>query len=736
MAKRVGLVFFLVVGFLAGSVLPVNVSAAGTGTQSDPFIVHELTMDARFVSQGAGTLSVNGGGIGSSNYGNKLETDNINLNDGENTISISSDFGCDYCEYFCDVDDCGDCNRCDDCGFSIWNDHVLAVFRIGSDTDGNVIYTQRNGWSVPGGGTINEAPASSCYFWSGSGQTTVDFPWTSNEKCVNTLPSGFADCAYLSLSKTFYVQYIPPCVCSSGPCCDGCNYRPSGSNCGTAACHSDYYYQSGGSCYKADYPTSCTKTCDGSGNCQDCCIPVNSLQTWDCGICRQRNPSSCSGSTGPLCENSPPGTLCNSDSNSCTNDICYSGACTHPAFCSGTDTSCGCTSCSNCNSQDRYYDTSPLNTSWVSTGECTEKEQKQQVYRDYFCSGGTSCVYTTGNIQWIDIGNIRNKADGAQCTTLSGQPGTCSTGTCIPKPTFSVSANLYPSSINVDESTTLSGAVTCLNGDCGSVTVYPKSDQGTSTPPLDAIPGLNVQCNTGIPNCGFSCHTMTLGSSCTPPPSWTITGKNAGTYSMFLRVMSTDSNVLSKDSSTINLNVNEIPFGSISITSFSPDSPVITKDSSTIVRTEITCSGTAAKCGNITLSLSYSPGVGLTVIPGSTSCMELKGGKTCPANWTILGNTLGAYNLYVSAHSDILEVADVMKQIVLTVTDKPVIQISNVNLITPIKKGETAALSAEIKCISSSASCGTVKSSLKHNGTAGSLTIQNPEKNCGIMYAS
>jgi hypothetical protein len=42
--------------------------------------------------------------------------------------------------------------------------------------------------------------------------------------------------------------------------------------------------------------------------------------------------------------------------------------------------------------------------------ECQEKEQKEQEYRDYYCSGG-ACTYSVTNTQWVDTGTTRDKPD-------------------------------------------------------------------------------------------------------------------------------------------------------------------------------------------------------------------------------------------------------------------------------------------------------------------------------------
>ena len=72
----------------------------------------------------------------------------------------------------------------------------------------------------------------------------------------------------------------------------------------------------------------------------------------------------------------------------------------------------------NCDDKDGWYDTGE--TKWATTTvyECKydQKEQKEQEYRDYYCSGG-SCTRKITKAQWVDAGKTRtvNKPDGTDC---------------------------------------------------------------------------------------------------------------------------------------------------------------------------------------------------------------------------------------------------------------------------------------------------------------------------------
>lgn len=92
---------------------------------------------------------------------------------------------------------------------------------------------------------------------------------------------------------------------------------------------------------------------------------------------------------------------------------CSNGSCMD--YCQGTDSNCGCTSCSNCNSSD----------GWVNKGvsySCCDGNKKcscqQQEYRNYYCSG-ISCSYSVTD----------SKTYKTSCYDCgSGQY--CSNGTC------------------------------------------------------------------------------------------------------------------------------------------------------------------------------------------------------------------------------------------------------------------------------------------------------------------
>jgi len=84
----------------------------------------------------------------------------------------------------------------------------------------------------------------------------------------------------------------------------------------------------------------------------------------------------------------------------------------------------------NCSDSDGWVDTG--NTRWIKDpeNECKEKEQKEQEYHDYTCSGG-SCDYSVTDTRWIDTRNTRNKPDGIICgCTANNTLKECYEGIC------------------------------------------------------------------------------------------------------------------------------------------------------------------------------------------------------------------------------------------------------------------------------------------------------------------
>ena len=131
--------------------------------------------------------------------------------------------------------------------------------------------------------------------------------------------------------------------------------------------------------------------------------------------------------------NKPDGTSCPDDDVACTVDTCQNGVCTHTP----DDSLC---------QADGWVDTGI--TRWVEDTPCTEKEQKEQEYRDYYCDADEGCAYNITGTQWVGTGNTRNKPDGTPCPD-DGDPNTidsCQSGACVHTP---VSQPVLPTATTV-----------------------------------------------------------------------------------------------------------------------------------------------------------------------------------------------------------------------------------------------------------------------------------------------
>jgi hypothetical protein len=114
---------------------------------------------------------------------------------------------------------------------------------------------------------------------------------------------------------------------------------------------------------------------------------------------------------------------------------CGDSVCNCAETCSSCPADCGsCSSSCNsrdCNDNDGWYETG--STQWVSTSQCTEKEQEQEEYRNYGCDGN-DCEYSVTQTRWLDSGDARNKDDGTSCDDNDEctDGDYCESGKCVP----------------------------------------------------------------------------------------------------------------------------------------------------------------------------------------------------------------------------------------------------------------------------------------------------------------
>lgn len=228
----------------------------------------------------------------------------------------------------------------------------------------------------------NEHDDGACTYTSCSGNCKKSGTYPnygcSGGSCTYTSASCSADCAAGT-------------VCSGGSCSTG--------NCGTTNCPSDYC--SGNTFY--NYPSTCSKYCDGSGSCGSCtcsaststcsasgCCAATCSATGGCGTTNSGvTPQTCTGScsykkcdySAQTCDtktSSPSGTkACKAD---CTWDTCSyscpSDECSSNSECACRRSGASCTSVGQCCS------------TYVSGTTC---------YYQRSCEGG-ECNYLTGSV--------------------------------------------------------------------------------------------------------------------------------------------------------------------------------------------------------------------------------------------------------------------------------------------------------------------------------------------------
>jgi len=262
----------------------------------------------------------------------------------------------------------------------------------------------------------------------------------------------------------------------------GCNYnttdtRTVKNNCND--CGSDYYCDNG----------ACTPLgeCINDANCShlndDCNIGKCNNETEQCYL-------------DPKIE----GTACTSDGIECTEDVCQSGVCNHIS----NESRC---------LEDAWVDNGSIQ--WVSTGECTEKQQKGQEYRNYYCDAIFGCEHNVTERQWVDTGETRNKSDGTICDDglFCTDPDTCSAGVC--SGTVRDCSDGITCTDDSCNETNDSCVNTPDNGNCGAG--YYCNETSDCKPIGECIVDTNCsalsdQCNTG------KCNTTTWTCYADPTP--------------------------------------------------------------------------------------------------------------------------------------------------------------------------------------------------------------------------
>jgi formylglycine-generating enzyme required for sulfatase activity len=198
-----------------------------------------------------------------------------------------------------------------------------------------------------------------------------------------------------------YLLWHPPVSCTDA---DDDGYAAEGGECGPVDCDDNNTAMNPGE----------DELCDGLDNDCDDVVDNGGDALCDDGLwCNGQE--TCGGTSG--CQAGTPVNC--SDDIGCTDDTCdeINDQCLYTP----NDGYCAV---------DGWYDTG--NIQWVSNDQCTEKEQKEQEYREHYCDVALDCQYTVTSAQWVDTGSTRPKPDGTACD--DGDPLTvndmCIDGVC------------------------------------------------------------------------------------------------------------------------------------------------------------------------------------------------------------------------------------------------------------------------------------------------------------------
>ncbi|MFH1503605.1 MAG: MopE-related protein [Candidatus Diapherotrites archaeon] len=220
------------------------------------------------------------------------------------------------------------------------------------------------------------------------------------------------------------------CDGSDFPCSDGFQTCLEGNIWGDCSTQGDWCGSCEDECdsdpFEGNYYTydfsSLHKYCDADGECpifqcnyQHVCADGDLFDGWPIGVI--------------------VGCAAECDSPDDCDSYCSAGEIFHFGGTCAIFTDCSCAyETKDCDDLDGWYYIG--NTRWINLGECTEKEQKEQESRDYYCdiNAGGGCNYDSGETRWIDTGATRNKEDGTICGSSSqgncDGDDTCQAGSC------------------------------------------------------------------------------------------------------------------------------------------------------------------------------------------------------------------------------------------------------------------------------------------------------------------
>ena len=183
------------------------------------------------------------------------------------------------------------------------------------------------------------------------------------------------------------------CACTSGTCCDGCNYRSSGYKCQEDA-NTEYYCKDGTGCGQDVYVHHQDRYCSGSSS------SCNGSLLWD---------------TATVYDNCASTETCSPGDSSCN----YTASC-----------DCECTSgtcCDGCNYRSSGYKCQEdINTEYYCKDGTGCGQDVYVHHQDRYCSGSSSSC--NGSLQW-DAETVYDNCSSSE-TCSSGQSSCMSTPSC------------------------------------------------------------------------------------------------------------------------------------------------------------------------------------------------------------------------------------------------------------------------------------------------------------------
>eukprot|EP01105_Mastigella_eilhardi_P015336 TRINITY_DN34_c0_g1_i3.p1 TRINITY_DN34_c0_g1~~TRINITY_DN34_c0_g1_i3.p1 ORF type:complete len:1014 (-),score=158.98 TRINITY_DN34_c0_g1_i3:754-3795(-) len=325
-----------------------------------------------------------------------------------------------------------------------------------------------------------------------------------SDKCINGV------CTCIPTPQT--------CACTSGECCDGCNFRASTYSCRTAAdgCDVAEYCTGTSTVCPTDKKAANGTTCSGvtcSNGVDKCingvclCVPTCQCTTGVCCdgcnyrtssyVCRAASTCDlaeyCTGTSGecPADQKAANGTSCSGVTCANGSDKCINGVCTCVQSCSCTSGAC----CDGCNFRPSTYAcraaASTCDVAEYCTGSSTVCPADQKAANGTSCSG-------------ITCANGSDKCVNGVCTCV--QNCACTSGTCCD------GCNFRPSTYTCRSAASTCDVAEYCSGSSSACPADQKAANGTSCSGVTCSNGSD-KCINGACTCVQSC-SCTSGACC------------------------------------------------------------------------------------------------------------------------------------------------------------------------------------------------------------------------------